>query len=288
MIPLRAMRDEAITAGVPLRTDILNNKDFAEDADSGVDFELLCKRLTGYMNAATAGAKPQGSLGSLVLSHMRLYYQWRFHRIARDRKARQFNLPTKDEMVLGDFKGAWKVEKRRLEEQTAERKARFVEHAVHASRLRNSHGARHKREAIQREDMATLLAKDEYLSIKARLDTMPSTDGSFLDYLELYDAQLLEDARLIQRMANSMGRSKLRPHYKALLEAYEAEERGLGLRNTEFIEFFDTYVHDSLAAFAMDSTLPSDPRVIYIGADRELLYASNQRRGVGAPNSALG
>ncbi len=285
MIPLRAMRDEAITAGVPLRSDILNTKDFAEDAGSKEDFALLCKRFTGYMNAAAAGARP---LGSLVLSHMHLYYQWRFHRIARDRKDRQAGRPTKDEMLFGSFKGVWKAEKKSLEEQTAEKRARFVEHALHASRLKNSFGAEHKQKAIQNEEKATYFAKDQYLSIKARLDTMPSSDGSFLDYLKVYDAQLLEDVVAIQKLAASVGRQKLRPHYKAMLEAYEAEQRGLGLRNMELIEFFDTYVHDSLAAFAMDSTLPSDPRVVYVGADRALPYAFNLRKGTGSSTSALG
>ncbi|WP_257463295.1 hypothetical protein, partial [Archangium lipolyticum] len=154
--------------------------------------------------------------------------------------------------------------------------------------LKNSHGARHKQEAIRKEEKFASIAKDEYLTLKARLDTLPSADGSFLDYLKIYDAQLLEDARAIQSLAKYLGRHKLRPHYKALLEAYEAEKRGQGLRDMGIIQFFDTYVHDSLAAFVKDSTLPSDPRVIYIGGDDKLRYAVNQPLGQGFPTSAVG
>jgi hypothetical protein len=46
------------------------------------------------------------------------------------------------------------------------------------------------------------------------------------------------------------------------------------MRDPELSAFFDTYVHDSLAGFAKDATLPSDPRVIYTGGDDKLLYAS--------------
>ena len=97
------------------------------------------------------------------------------------------------------------------------------------------------------------------------------------------------DALKLQALAKKKGRNKLRPHYKAVLEAYEAEfERGKGLRNREIIAFFDTYVHDSLAGFAKDATLPSDPRVIYMGGDDKLRYAMNQPSRRGAPATALG
>jgi len=43
------------------------------------------------------------------------------------------------------------------------------------------------------------------------------------------------------------------------------------------IEFFDNFVHDSLAGFAKDETLPSDPRCCYIGGDKEMKFADNSR-----------
>ena len=53
----------------------------------------------------------------------------------------------------------------------------------------------------------------------------------------------------------------------------------------KIIAFFDNYVHDSLAGFARDATLPSDPRVIYIGADVKAKYALLYR-SKRAPNEA--
>ncbi|REG31052.1 putative alpha/beta hydrolase family protein DUF2235 [Archangium gephyra] len=285
MIPLRTMRHEALRAGVPLRTDSSNNAEFAEDSGSKDAFELLCQRFSGYMSAVASGRQP---LGSLVLSHMELYYQWRFHRIARDKKDRKAGRPTKDEALLREFQGVWKKEKAILAKQTEERRRKFAVDVAHVSRLKMSHGAANKQTAIQNAMADQALSGDMYFSMKARLDTMPSSDGSFLDTLELYDDQLMADVQAIQNWAKRYGRQKLRPHYLGMLKAFEAEQRGLGLRDQGIIQFFDTYVHDSLAAFAMDATLPSDPRVIYIGADNKLPYAMNKLPGRGLLASALG
>lgn len=68
--------------------------------------------------------------------------------------------------------------------------------------------------------------------------------------------------------------SKLRPHYRALVDAYLDEfERGKGLTDPKVIAFFDDYVHDSLAGFDKDETWPSDPRMIFVGGDRKLRFA---------------
>ncbi|MFY0581809.1 phospholipase effector Tle1 domain-containing protein [Cystobacter fuscus] len=99
MIPLRVMREQAIQAGVPLGNG-LNSQDFAEDAASKESFELLHQRFTGYMNAVGWGEQ---SLGAGVLAHMKRYYQWRFHRITRDRNDRAARRPTKDETLLREF-----------------------------------------------------------------------------------------------------------------------------------------------------------------------------------------
>ena len=69
-------------------------------------------------------------------------------------------------------------------------------------------------------------------------------------------------------------RNTLRPHYKMVLEAFESERDGKGLTDAAIIEFFENYVHNSLAAFAMDATLPSDPRIVYVGFSKRLDYAA--------------
>lgn len=54
--------------------------------------------------------------------------------------------------------------------------------------------------------------------------------------------------------------------------------RDKGLKGEKVIGFFDNYVHDSLAGFAKDATLPSDPRVVYLGDDEKYQYASSETR----------
>ena len=73
-------------------------------------------------------------------------------------------------------------------------------------------------------------------------------------------------------------RRQLRPHYRGLLAAYENEFiHGRGLTDQKIIDFFEHHVHDSLAGFAKDATLPSDPRVIYIGGDVKSRHAAVDR-----------
>ena len=284
MIPLRVMRDQAIQAGVPL-VKVPNDQDFAEDTASKESFELLHQRFCGYMNAVGWSEQP---LGVGVLAHMKRYYQWRFHRIARDKKDRESRRPTKDEALLSEFQARWKTESKDLSKETAVFQRKYFAQAQRTSELSNSFGAQRRQQILRKEQLTTELMKNDYLSLKARLDTLPNWDGSFLESLKVYDAQLLEDVRAIQALAKFLGRQKLRPHYQQLLQAYEDEQRGQGLKDQTIIQFFDTYVHDSLAAFAQDSTLPSDPRVIYTGGNNKMKYAVNQPRSQAMPHAALG
>ena len=90
----------------------------------------------------------------------------------------------------------------------------------------------------------------------------------------------MEDVRSIikaiaAKPTNGKARANLRPHYRVLLEAYEAEFiHKKGLSDQAIIQFFDEYIHDSLAGFGKDATLPSDPRVVYLGGDEKFAYAS--------------
>jgi hypothetical protein len=118
-------------------------------------------------------------------------------------------------------------------------------------------------------------ASDEYLKLLARQDTLPSCDGSLAHNLNIYDDQLMADAEALRTALLASPNVTVRPHYRNMLDAYEAEFiRGEGLRDEKIIEFFDTYVHDSLAGFAKDATLPSDPRVIYVGDDVKSRHAT--------------
>jgi hypothetical protein len=293
MIPLRAMRREAIQAGVPLMarppTEALK-QDFAEDAASEPAFQTLSRRFNHFMNVAGWGGK---SLGEMVLAHTRLFHQWRFHKIFRKLAARQEGRDTPDQAVIRRFEPAWALESDELTRRTNSLERQSQTHQRNADALRSSAAFLFFADVQKKHAEESRLAAqthDAYLSEKARLDTMPSSDGSFLANSDVFDEQLLADAKELQALAREKGRNNLRPHYRALLEAYEAEFNNRGLNDKEIIAFFDTYVHDSLAGFGKDATLPSDPRVIYIGGDRKSQYAINIKlpAGQGGPASALG
>jgi hypothetical protein len=127
------------------------------------------------------------------------------------------------------------------------------------------------------------MAHDDLLKAKARKDALPNME-SLQAMLDLYDKQLLADVQAIREVFSKRGifggspdvarREELRPHYKILIEAYENEfEKNKGVTDEKIISLFESYVHDSLAAFAKDATLPSDPRVVYLGGDEKYEYA---------------
>ena len=94
--------------------------------------------------------------------------------------------------------------------------------------------------------------------------------------MNVHDKNLLLDVAAVQTVRRMYPTARLRPHYVNLLEAYEAEyvkNKGLLDGEPDVLAFFDRYVHDSLAGFAKDESLPSDPRVVYLGGDSEAQYA---------------
>lgn len=58
-----------------------------------------------------------------------------------------------------------------------------------------------------------------------------------------------------------------------MVEAYRAQYLGREPLDPDVVSFFDHHVHDSLAGFAKDATLPSDPRVVYAGGDNKIRFA---------------
>ncbi|RKG61729.1 DUF2235 domain-containing protein [Corallococcus sp. CA054B] len=289
LIPLRAMRAEAIKAGVPLEASSplpLKQKDFAEDPSSQTAFATLSRRFNHYMGSAGWGGK---SVGGMLLSHMKLYYQWRLHKALLNQKSRGAGKPTADQTVLASYEPVWKKERNTLTQTTNRLKTEVKKHQRTAWALQDSGASMFKEGQKMYEEEVALArkAEDQYLAKKSILDTLPGTDGSFVKNSRIYDAQLLEDARILKALAQKKGRNKLRPHYRALLEAYEAESAGKGLKDVEIIAFFDTYVHDSLAGFAGDATLPSDPRVVYTGGDDKLEYAHNTKPSPRGIESAM-
>lgn len=286
LIALRLMRDTALHARVPLLQTIPDKKrlkDFGMDEGSAGEYKKLLERFNHYMNAVKGGAGEP--LGRQVLAHMRLYYQWRFYKVAANMKARKAGLPTQDEAILREYEPIWAAQKvatqSEMDRLDAESQRlhdaydRAVWSMIRQSRPEYEGGPTREQLGEVRNLMDTSKQKrNEYLAVKAVQDTLPKSDGSLAKNLRLYDEQLMTDALMLKLMSFT---GKLRPHYRALLDAYEAEfKHNKGLRDEKIIAFFDEYVHDSLASFAGDATLPSDPRVIFIGGNRRLQYAVTQ------------
>ncbi len=278
LIPLRMMREQALMAGVPLVLELKmeNLKDFGMDSASAEGFAKLQARFNHYMKAVGNGS--DDGLGKQMLAHMKLYYQWRFYKIARDVEAWWAGRPSKDAARLRVAESRWAAEKK---QQKGRMEALAKEAGKYRAEARLLTGSGMDK-ALLPKGLANQVAelhkladqkKDEYLVAKSVHDTMPSSDGSLAESLRLYDHQLMTDACMLKLLSKVR---KLRPHYRALLEAFEAEfDHGKGLRDEQIIAFFDDHVHDSLAGFAGDATLPSDPRVIYRGGDSKLPYAMN-------------
>jgi hypothetical protein len=245
-----------------------------------------------YIN--TLGAST--SLGELMNKNMGLYYAWRFRSIRRklngdkaeSEKVSNWNEKFKnDEVALNKEISALS---RKKEDAARELDLLLQLRSVRATNVfALSNGVSEPPPSpkdIETARKKLKNAQDGYLKAKARLDALPNmTDlQSMLDF---YDSQLLDDVKSIMgplrerypgMPAPDVLRRNLRPHYRALVKAYEDEfVHNQGMTDEKLIKFFDTYVHDSLAGFAKDATLPSDPRVVYLGGDEKYEYASVDR-----------
>ena len=85
LVPLRAMYDKAIEAGVPLMK--MGSEGWADFNVSDFSIEsTLLDRFNHYMSATVWDGVP---LGQAVLTHMRMYFSWRWYRIRFGRQAEQ-------------------------------------------------------------------------------------------------------------------------------------------------------------------------------------------------------
>jgi hypothetical protein len=237
-----------------------------------------------YMQQAGFGGR---GIGQMFNAHMRLYYGWRFCKIKQNQAVRASGGETPDQATLRQRETEWRKERRQLTDEIASLEKETSAAQVQLTRAQNrlgqarmdqmQYGTDVDPKLIEAEaDAQTRLdeVKDPYLKLKARHDTLPSTDGALGRNQNVYDDQLVADAQAIRAALKASPGTPVRPHYRNLLNAYEAEFVNCnGLRDEKIIAFFDTYVHDSLAGFAQDATLPSDPRVIYVGNDVKSRHA---------------
>lgn len=249
LIPLKAMYNEAIKAGVPLvdinTADARIKHDFMPTARDDIAARTeISERFNHYMTTVGWGGKPVGELFS---DHMRLYFRWRIIHVGRKLNA--------------DKQGHANREERRIQAYddglAGEREARQAE--------------------LQRLDSARVAAlgtrryealRWEVIMQEARVNTMPSNAESLIAALNKYDRQFIDDSNDV--LNADLG--ELRPFHRVLREAWDIPP----LTDAKLIAFFDEYVTDSLAGFDADLTRAIDPRRLYQGGDATVDYAALQ------------
>lgn len=292
--PLRTMHQLAREAGVPLM-DLSRLKHhpnsaipeaFALDSDGVARFDKLLGYVNAYMQAVGGGRE----IGGEFLAHMRLYFRWRMQKIKKNQQNKSAGRKTDESVKIDINEGEFSKSRIALTSSMVTTKKAWDEaERVHYQRCSEATSVRqraaHTGEPINMQpyeariraaDDERKLRQDAYLREKAKLDTF-ANDSALVSEIDAYDERLIKDAQQILQMLNSNPKLKLRPHYQHLVEAYQDEfVLNKGLRDERIIAFFDQYVHDSLAGFALDSTLPSDPRVIYVGGDNKLRFAQQE------------
>lgn len=278
LVPLRHMYSCALRCGVPMSAEF--------PAESKADFQAdprMCATYDSYLKAVGSFT----SLGEGMNKHMALYYAWRFRAIKLKLKGdkREASLIQAHDGKFRQHEAALTKEVSTLEakETLAKLTLNGLSEVQHMNANASDGSAAQRALAasnasVERARETYDAAHEERMKAKARKDGLPNMTR-FQALLDMYDRRLLDDVAAIRPALPRPGtRTKieeLRPHYKALIEAYENEfEKNNGLKDEAVISFFDNYVHDSLAGFGGDATLPSDPRVVYLGGDEKYKYAS--------------
>ncbi|WP_310567719.1 DUF2235 domain-containing protein [Hydrogenophaga sp.] len=287
LVPLKAMHAAARDAGVPF--DSISTlmgaaarikKSFALDDEGAAKFAEMSQLWSTYMLAAGSGGR---DIGKELLAHNAWYLRWRFFNARRNQNA---NGRGPDVSTVAQREPGFAAERGRLERTMNETKAKLNQASQELSRAEAAlssanygktrfgtpiaSGVQERVEAARVKEKA---AQDAYLRDKSKLDTF-ANDRALVGDLNAYDIQLIQDAQAIVSRLKSDPKLKLRPHYKNLVDAYNAHYVQKKPLDENIAAFFDRYVHDSLAGFAKDATLPSDPRVIYVGGDNKLRYAT--------------
>lgn len=285
LIPLRHMYEHALRQNVPFLpiTARLNVQDF-ETSD---DLREIYDRYLKFVGAI-------GGVGQLMNRHRELYFAWRFGAI--NRKLKGLNDAKKN--LINEYRNKYRDQEKSLAsevsdlmkiETAARVKLKVTMRSqqggvnplgVAGGKVKSSVGGMN---AIKSARQEYLQARDNRLQSEAKRNAVPCMEN-YEAMLDLYDRQLMADVKSIYSVLRGEAgekksisrRENLRPHYKALLKAFDDEfNGGAGLRDKHVIALFDMHIHDSLAGFARDASLPSDPRVVYVGADQKLRFAEN-------------
>lgn len=312
LIALRNMHPAAIAAGVPLvpfsNMTQVERKDFALDEASAAEFAKMAELFNYYQaqlksyDILTTG----WNTGNEFNRNMRAYYAWRFHNIRNPSvqrsaaAAQERNITPSQRDALAVMRNATPQSSRATAQEktfskdrdaldaelknaridvynTTNRLARAGMALQSAQSNSSRTGSPLVAERQQQYDEAKLereRAQINYDKLRARRATA-ADDSGFNKLVSKFNRVLLNDAKQLVQWMREDKSLVLRPHYKALVDAYLDEyENNKGMRDAKLIAFFDDYVHDSLGGFdETDQTWPSDPRIIYVGADSKMSYA---------------
>lgn len=269
LIPLKAMYDEARKAGVPLvnvaaAPPLVRDSFFSNNAENQKAREVLSARFNHYMSAVGRGGKP---VGEMVRAHMKMYFRWRIVDIGR-KLGKHGDIAAQR---LAHTEAAWAKEKadktKQLEQMERDQRIarqRATSAATVAGYLASGPM---KEEALREAELNRAKAEslqDPITMQKASIATMPGSDGSLVKSMAAYDEQFLEDSeKVLTTPKEQLGRFA-----RVLREAWDEPPP-----DAEIIAFFDDYVVDSLAGFAMDRTRATEYRILYQGGDQRVSYA---------------
>jgi hypothetical protein len=305
LITLRAMHPAALEAGVPLvPLSGLTGKereDFAID-DAGAPHYAAMVALWDYYKAAASKysiANGVEVLGTQFNQHMRAYYSWRFQAMRAKKAAQAAGATTEQEQQVSRNEAVFskdreaiaaELKRARIDFYMAQGREELLRMALEDAQENKARNGTPIDPALTQQIEKARQEKERRRIVVDRLrarEDGAADDSKLNANITKYDKMLVEDAKQIVAWMRETPSLKLRPHYYALVQAYLDEfERGAGMRDPKLIEFFDEYVHNSLAAFDKDQTWPSDPRILYAGGDHKLRYAAIDRKRNNAESQA--
>ncbi|CAJ0894464.1 hypothetical protein R76727_04527 [Ralstonia mannitolilytica] len=192
----------------------------AASTDAGLLTTAQMKRLV-----TTKSGLP---LGKAVLAHMRQYWRYRVSAAVLRTRGKK---TTEQKSIQGNEDDMFKKDRARLKSQAdkQERSYRLAAAEVDAAEqaaeaAKQSPGFSNQepfwrakaQEASSRRDKAY----DSWRRTQARLDTA-ADDSDLLENMQTYDKWLLEDAELIYKWHKEDPNKRMRPHYAAIVSAYE-------------------------------------------------------------------
>jgi hypothetical protein len=272
LVPLKAMYDEAVKAGVPLASlatldDQVRDDFLPPTAEAAKARTELSQRFNHYMSTVETGGK---GVGETVRAHMRMYFRWRIVHIGRKLIAHTEGRNDWDAQRLKDYDQMLQAERQEKQAALKQREREFeaAESARGAAWSLYNRGRAQEARRVAYEQAAARAEDARWAMVhqQASVSTMPSNAETLIKALEKYDQQFLEDSAKV-RAADPR---TLRPFAKILREAWDMEP----LSDEQIIAFFDEYVTDSLAGFDTDRTRATEHRWLYQGGDATVDYAA--------------